>query len=138
MKINITPEKKISLYNRDFEETREALDMCIKETMRQLLIKDLEAGTVTLKIDFKINRDEIEDADAPTGTRMALHPEAKAKVSFTLQHKGNVDMDVIPKGSDELLMDSTGGAYLVSREEASEQLTRYNNWDEFKSDIIND
>ena len=137
-KVKLDPEKRIGLYNRDFDETRALLDMAIQEVWCQMLYKGMCSASVSVKIDFKANREIINDDNAPTGTREAVHPEAKAKVSFTLQHKGGTDVEIIPKGSDEILMDDSGSAYLVSKEEASGQLCMFNSYDEYMEAVKGD
>ena len=135
MKINIDPEKKIHLYNRDFDEMRNMLDIAIQKTMKRMLEKEMDAGTITLKLDIGFQRDVVNDDNAPSGTRPAIHPEIDYKISFTLQHKGSADGDIIPKGSDELLVDGNGDFFLVSKEEASGQLSMFNTWDEFQNTV---
>ena len=132
MKITFDPEKRIDLYNRDFDEMRAALDTAIQQAMGRMLDKGVYAAAITLKIDIGLTRDVIDDANAATGMREAIHPEICYKLSFTMQHKGSMDGDVIPKGSDELLMDNSGSFYLVSKEEASGQLSMFNSWDEYR------
>ena len=131
MKTHIDPEKKIHLYNRDFDEMREALDTTLQQTMMQMLGKEMDSGTITLKIDICFERDAVTDANARSGVRPAIHPEIDYKINFTMQQKGSVDGEIIPKGSDELLVDGNGDFFLVSREEASKQLSMFDNWDEF-------
>lgn len=131
MKIKIDEEKRIHLYNRDFDEMRNTLDITLQQTMAQMLGKGMDSGTITLKIDIGFERDVVKDDNAQSGERPAIHPEIDYKISFTMQQKGNVDGEIIPKGSDELLVDDNGGFYLVSREEASGQLSMFNSWDEY-------
>lgn len=131
MRIKIDPEKKIHLYNRDFDEMRNVLDVTLQQTMKQMMAKDMDAGTITLKIDIGFQKDVVHDDNAPSGTRPAIHPEVDYKINFTMQQKGSVDGEIISKGSDELLVDDNGDFFLVSREEASGQLSMFNSWDEY-------
>ena len=58
-------------------------------------------------------------------------PEVEYKINFTMQQKGSADGAIIPKGSDELLVDDNGDFFLVSREEASGQLSMFDSWNEY-------
>ncbi|MBQ8962183.1 MAG: hypothetical protein IJ089_07535 [Clostridia bacterium] len=130
-KIKLDPEKKIHLYNRDFDEMRSMLDIVIRKTMAKLLGKQLDSASITLKIDIDLNRDVIADDNAPSGERPAIHPEIDYKINSTMQEKFGTDGDIIPKGSDELLVDEDGEFFLVSKEEASGQLSMFNTYDEY-------
>lgn len=134
-KIKLDPEKRIHLGNRDFDQMRAMLDLALQQTMVKMLDKDLDSGAITLKITIDLNRDVISDENAPMGTRPAIHPEMEYKIGATVQEKYGTDGDIIPKGSDELLVDGDGGFFLVSREEASGQLSMFNSWDEYKSAV---
>lgn len=136
MSIKIDPAKKIHLYNRDFDEMRNALDTVLQQTMARMLGKEMDSGSITLKIDIGFSRDVIKDDNADTGTRPAIHPEIDYKINFSMQQKGSVDGEIIPMGSDELLVDDNGDFFLVSREEASGQLSMFNTWDEFARAVI--
>lgn len=130
-KIRIDPEKKIHLYNRDFDEMRNALDITLQQLMAKLVEKDLDSGNVTLKITIDLNRDVVQDDNAACGTRPAIHPEMDYKIAGVAQEKLGIDGEIIPKGSDELLVDNDGYFFLVSKEEASGQLSMFNSWDEY-------
>lgn len=136
MKVRIDPEKKIHLYNRDFDEMRSSLDTTLQRTMAQMLGKDMDSGSITLKIDIGFERDVVRDDNAQSGERPAIHPEIDYKISFTMQQKGSVDGAIIPKGSDELLVDDNGDFFLVSREEASGQLSMFNSYDEYTDSLF--
>ena len=136
-KIKIDPEKRIHLYNRDFDGMRNMLDIMLRQTMSRMIAKEMDSGSITLKIDIDLNRDVINDDNAPSGTRPAIHPEIEYKITYAMQQKDSVDGEIIPKGSDELLVDGKGDFYLVSKEEASGQLSMFNSWDEFAQEAIN-
>lgn len=137
MKIQLDQEKKIHLYNRDFDEMRNMLDITLRQTMKQMLAKEMNSGSITLKIEIDFNKDVVEDDNAPSGTRPAIHPEIDYKINCMMQQKGSFDGEIIPKGSDELLVDGNGDFFLVSKEEASGQLSMFNTWDEFKEAVDN-
>ena len=54
-----------------------------------------------------------------------------------IQQKDSVDGEIIPRGSDELLVDDNGDMFLVSKEEASGQLSMFDTWDEYSEAILN-
>ena len=138
MRIQFDEAKKINLYNRDFDEMRNVLDISIQKVMKVMLDKGLDSSTITLKIGIDLNREVVVDDNAPTGTRPAIHPEIDYKINFVMQEKGNMDGDIIPKGSDELLMDGNGDLFLASKEEASGQLSMFNSWDEYRSRMVDE
>jgi len=131
MRIQLDPEKKISLYNRDCDEMRSVLDKAMQNVMKVMLRKGLDSSAITLKINIDLNRDIVNDDNADLGTRPAIHPEMDYKITFVMQEKGSVDGDIIPKGSDELLVDDNGDVFLTSKEEASGQLSMFNSYDEY-------
>ena len=131
MKIKLDPEKRIHIGNRDFDEMRVMLDRVLQQTMNKMLDKELDSGAITLKITIDLNRDVINDNNAPMGTRPTIHPEMDYKVGAMVQEKFGTDGEIIPKGSDELLVDDNGGFFLVSKEEASGQLSMFNTYDEY-------
>lgn len=135
-KIKLDPEKKIHLYNRDFDEMRNMLDISLNHLIAKLLGKELDSGTLTLKINIELNRDTVNDDNAPTGVRPAIHPEMDYKIGAVAQEKFGTDGDIIPKGSDELLVDGEGGFFLVSKEEASGQLSMFNSYDEYTKAVM--
>ena len=132
MRIKIDPEKQITLYNRDFDEMRRALDMAIQSIFPRMREKDMVAGSITLKIDVGLAKVSVADANASMGTRPAIHPEVGYKLNVTMQSKDEDKGQIIPYGSDELRMDDDGNFFLVSKEEASGQLSMFNSWDEFR------
>ena len=136
MKVKIDPEKKIHLYNRDFDEMRSSLDITLQRTMAQMLGKEMDSGSITLKIDIGFERDVVRDDNAQSGERPAIHPEIDYKINFTMQQKGSIDGEIIPKGSDELLVDDNGDFFLVSKEEASGQLSMFNSYDEYTDSLF--
>lgn len=135
MRIQLDPEKKISLYNRDCDEMRSVLDKAMQNVMKVMLRKGLDSSAITLKINIDLNRDIVNDDNADLGTRPAIHPEMDYKITFVMQEKGSVDGDIIPKGSDELLVDDNGDVFLTSKEEASGQLSMFNSYDEYLEDM---
>lgn len=135
MRIQLDPEKKISLYNRDCDEMRSVLDKAMQNVMKVMLRKGLDSSAITLKINIDLNRDMVNDDNADLGERPAIHPEMDYKITFVMQEKGSVDGDIIPKGSDELLVDDNGDVFLTSKEEASGQLSMFNSYDEYLEDM---
>lgn len=131
MKIKIDPEKRITLYNRDFDDMRSVLDGTIQNIIPQMLNRDMNAGSITLKIDIGLVKTVIRDKNAMMGTRPAVNPEISFRIGYVMQQKAEEKGDIIPKGSDELLMGDDGAFYLVSQEEASGQLSVFDSYDEY-------
>jgi hypothetical protein len=127
----IDKEKRIHLYNRDFDEMRNMLDITIQQVIARMLGKEMDSGSITLKIDIGLERDVVRDGNAQSGERPAIHPEMDYKITFVMQQKDSIDGEIIPKGSDELVADGNGSFFLVSKEEASGQLSMFNGWDEY-------
>lgn len=134
--MRIDAEKKLHLYNRDFDEMRNLLDTSIQQIFGQMISRRIDAGAITLKIDFNVERRVVMDNNAPTGEREAINPEVTYKIGINMQQKASMDGDIIPKGSDELLIGDDKSYYLVSREEASGQLCMFNNWDEYAGAML--
>ena len=129
--IKIDPEKRITLYNRDFDEMRGMLDGTIQQIIPMMLSRHMDTGTITLKIDIGLQKTVVKDAGATMGTRPAINPKIGYKIGFVMQSKTEEKGDVIPKGSDELVVGDDGAFYLVSREEASGQLSMFSSYDEY-------
>ena len=130
--MRIDPEKKLHLYNRDFDEMRGELDASIQRIFGQMIGRGMDSGKISLTLDFTLNRNVILDNNAQTGEREAINPEVTYKIAVAMQRKEDIKGDIIPCGSDELLMDDSGSFYLVSKEEASGQLCMFNGWDEYR------
>ena len=137
MKIKIDPEKKITLYNKEFDVMRNMLDKAIQATIRDLIKRDLSSGAVALKIDIDLMRAVIDDDNAPTGKRERVIPEITAKIARTMTWKDDERVSVVNlKSRKELLMDDTGEFFIVSEEEDSGQLSMFNSFDEFSEEVI--
>lgn len=133
MKIKIDPEKKITLYSREFDQMRHTLDQTLQSVIRQLIKKDMNNAGIGLKIDINLVKLEVADDNAPTGTRESVIPEINYKIAFVIQQKGDAKDSVVSKAAGkELLTDGSGDFFLVSKEEASGQLSMFNSWDEFE------
>lgn len=137
MKINIDKQKKITLYNPGFDEMRHTLDQSIQATLKQLIRKDMSAAKINLSIDINLIKDEITDANAPTGYREAITPDIGWKLAYVLQQKADTKGDVNTKDNGkELLMDENEDFFLVDKEEASGQLSMFNTWDEYVEEVV--
>ena len=135
-KINYSKESEISINNPNFDVMRNTLNITMNGVIDEMIAKELNSGTVTLKLTFSTMKDVINDNNAPTGTRPAMNVEIGADVSYALQSKGGCKVDVINKAAQkEIVMDDTGTYRIVSREEASGQLSMFNTWDEYKSAV---
>ena len=131
MRIRYSKDTEISINNPDFDVMRNTLNITMNGVIDEMIEKELNSGTVTLKLTFSTTKDVINDNNAPMGTRPAIHPEMDYKVGAMVQEKFGTDGEIIPKGSDELLVDDNGGFFLVSKEEASGQLSMFNTYDEY-------
>jgi len=138
MKVKIDPEKKINLYNKEFDIMRNDLDIAIRETIRKMVAKEINAGAVGLKIDIGIVKTTVKDDNAPTGYRQSMLPAISYKVGTVLQQKDEAKGKIVKPGEDkEILVDDLGSFFLVSKEEASGQLSMFNSWDEFAQETTN-
>ena len=83
-------------------------------------------------------KDVINDNNAPMGTRPAMNIEIGADVNYSIQSKGSCKVDVINKAAQkEIVMDDNGTHHIVSRDEASGQLSMFNNYDEYIDAVKN-
>lgn len=133
MKIKIDSNKKVTLYNPEFNEMRNALDTTLQTTLKGMIAKNMTGATIGLKIDISLIKQVIKDDNAQTGQREALRPDINARIVAAMQQRVDKKVGVIGKTSNvELLVDDTGDFFFVSREEASGQLSMFNSWDEFQ------
>lgn len=136
MKINFDKDAKISIYNPVFDVMRNELDINLRAVVAEMIGKDMNSGSVTLKIEVTTSKDIINDDNSQTGTRPAMNIEIDADVSSVIQKKDKTKVDVITrKHQKELVIDDNGQLCIVSREEASGQLSMFNSWDEYKNTI---
>jgi len=134
--ITFDRDTRISIYNPAFDVTRNELDIRLRDVISEMVEKDQSSGSVTLKIDISTTKAMIDDDNAPTGIRPAMSIEIEADVSHMIQSKGKTKVDVINRGHQrELVMDDSGVLHIVSREEASGQLSMFNSYDEYKKAI---
>ena len=134
--ITFDKDTRISIYNPAFDVTRNELDIRLRDVISEMVEKDQSSGSVTLKIDISTTKAMIDDDNAPTGTRPSMSIEIEADVSHMIQSKGKTKVDVINRGHQrELVMDDSGVLHIVSREEASGQLSMFNSYDEYKKAI---
>ena len=133
MKIKIDSNKKVTLYNHEFDEMRHALDMTLQTTFKSMLAKNMTGASIGLKIDISLIKQVVNDNNAPTGTREALRPDINARIVAAMQQRVDKKVGVVGKTSNvELLVDDSGDFFFVTKEEASGQLSMFNSWDEFK------
>lgn len=136
MKINIDPEKQITLYNKEFDMMRHDLDVAIQKTLPKMFQKGINLASVTLKIDIGTVKQDVTDNNAPTGTREQVKVMMAYKVSTELKSKDEAKGSVVSLGDKkELLMDDYGRFFLVTSDEASGQLSMFNTWDEFQAEV---
>ena len=136
MKMNFSEEAKISFANPVFDVTRNTLNATLQNLVDEIVEKNLNSGSVTLKINISTESVIINDNNAQMGTRPAMCVEIGADISYAMQQKGSCKVDVIPKAAEkEIVMDDSRTTHIVSRNEASGQLSMFNTWDEYKKDI---
>lgn len=136
MKVRIDPEKKITLYNKEFDVMRNDLDIAIRGTIRKMVSKEINAGAIGLKIEIGIMKTTVKDDNAQSGYRQSRLPTITYKVGTVLQQKDETKGKIVKPGEDkEILVDDLGDFFLVSKEEASGQLSMFNSWDELMQDI---
>lgn len=129
MKIN-DDKKRLSLGSPYFDKMRLDLDAAIHGAVNSMLCKEINSGTVALKLDIALIPRTIPDDNAPTGTRDALPIKIAYKVAVTLQSKAELKDDVVNDLNHELVQDDTKAFFIVSTEEASGQLNMFNGYDE--------
>lgn len=129
MKINDN-NKRLSLNSPYFDKMRLDMDAAIHGAVNSMLCKEINSGTVALKLDISLIPRTIPDDNAPTGTRDALPIKIAYKVAVTLQSKAELKDDVVNDLNHELVQDDTKAFFIVSTEEASGQLNMFNSYDE--------
>lgn len=132
MKIKIDSTKKVTLYNHEFDEMRNALDTTLQTTFKSMLAKNMTGARIGLTIDIMLMKQVLKDDNAPTGQREALRPDISARIVAAMQQRVDKKVGVVGKTSNvELLVDDTGDFFFVTKEEASGQLSMFNSYDEF-------
>ena len=136
MKITFDKDTRVSIYNPAFDVLRNELDIRLRDVVAEMVEKDQSSGSVTLKIDVSTTKAIISDDNAPTGTRPAMDIEISGDVSHVNQSKGKTKVDILTRANQkELVMEDNGELHVVSREEASGQLSMFNTYDEYKKAI---
>ncbi len=133
MKIN-DDKKRLSLNSPYFDKMRTDLDAAIHSAVNAMLRKEINSGTVALKLDIGLVPQTIPDDNAPTGTREAVPIKIAYKVAITLQSKAELKGDVVKDLKHELVQDDTKAFFIVSSDEASGQLNMFNCYDELPQD----
>lgn len=132
MRIRYSKDTEISINNPDFDVMRNTLNITMNGVIDEMIEKELNSGTVTLKLTFSTMKDVINDNNAPMGTRPAMNIEIGADVNYSIQSKGSCKVDVINKAAQkEIVMDDNGTHHIVSRDVASGQLSMFNTYDEY-------
>ena len=132
MKIKIDANKKVTLYNYEFDEMRHALDTTLQTTLKSMIAKKMTGARIGLTIDIMLMKQVITDNNAQTGQREALRPDITARIVAAMQQRVDKKVGVVGKTSNvELLADDAGDFFFVTKEEASGQLSMFNSYDEF-------
>lgn len=136
MKINIDPQKQITLYNEEFKVMRNDLNVAIQEAIAKMLKKDINLASVTLKLEIGTMRKKVMDDNAPTGIREQMKILMAYKVGTELKTKGETKGSIVSLGDKkELLVDDSGRFFLVTSDEASGQLSMFNSFDEYVEEV---
>lgn len=129
----IDHKKAVTLESPHFAAMRDDLNRYIGSALRAMDEKKMSSASIGLKIDIVTTHKTIQDENAPTGKREALVPDITYKIALTLQAKADNKGDVVRTGH-ELVKDDTGSYYILTTEEASGQLSMFNEWDELAKD----
>lgn len=133
MKIN-DDKKRLNLESPYFDRMRTDLNAAINSAVNAMLRKEINSGTVALKLDIALIPQSIPDNNAPTGIRSAVPIKIGYKVAVTLQSKAELKGDVVKDLKHELVQDDTKAFYILNSDEASGQLNMFNGYDELPSD----
>lgn len=135
--IEFNKDDSVSLYNPSFETMRNDLDINIQQVIAEMVEKGIFAGSVNLKIDFILGKVRISDHKAASGSRDSLMVQADYKVVHGVQSKFETKGTAISsRDPKEITMDNLGNLYMVSPEEASEQLSMFNSWEEYRDAMM--
>ena len=137
MKIN-DDKKRLSLNSPYFDKMRLDLDAAIHSAVNAMLSKEINSGTVALKLDIALIPQSVPDDNAPTGTRSAVPIKIAYKVAVTLQSKAELKGDVVKDLKHELVQDDTKAFFILNSDEASGQLNMFNGYDELPADNSDD
>ena len=125
----IDHKKAVTLESPHFDTMRNDLNRYIGSALRAMDEKKMSSAAIGLKIDIVTTHKTIRDENAPMGEREALIPDITYKIAMTLQAKADSKGDVVRTGH-ELVKDDTGSYYILTTEEASGQLSMFNDYDE--------
>lgn len=126
----MNPETRFGLDAPYFEEMRLELSSEISDVLYRMRERRMNSATITLKISIATEEIMLADANAQMGVRPALEPSINYTLTLTMQDKSDLKGDIGGKGK-ELVQGRDGRFYLVSREEASGQMSMFNSWDEY-------
>ena len=133
MKIN-DDKKRLNLESPYFDRMRTDLNAAINSAVNTMLRKEINSGTVALKLDIALIPQTVPDDNAPTGTRSAVPIKIAYKVAVTLQSKAELKGDVVKDLKHELVQDDTKAFFILNSDEASGQLNMFNGYDELLDD----
>ena len=137
MKIN-DDKKRLNLESPYFDRMRTDLNAAINSAVNTMLRKEINSGTVALKLDIALIPQTVPDDNAPTGTRSAVPIKIAYKVAVTLQSKAELKGDVVKDLKHELVQDDTKAFFILNSDEASGQLNMFNGYDELPADNSDD
>lgn len=76
--------EKLSIEGKLFEKCRRAFDVCMENALREMLKVGSNEGTLTLKVDFKLETGEFRG-------REMQQPRIGYQVSLNVPHKGRLE-----------------------------------------------
>lgn len=129
--------KRFSLDSSYFDKMRSDLDTHIRRAFAIMDKKDISGAKIGLAIDITTDRDKVRDDKAPLGVREAVVPHVGYKLTFKLEAKGEVKGDVVG-GGHEVVRDDSGDYYILTKDEASGQLSLFNGFAEVDNEFPDD
>lgn len=77
--------QELNLNCEIFDDFREKFDLALNATMRNMIAKHMEAGSITAKIDIEMMEKVAEDGE------VLFAPKIKPKVAIKIGAKGKID-----------------------------------------------
>lgn len=130
--MSIDPKKEYHCQARFFDEMKSKLNIYIQEILPAMERKDSMSGSVSLKIEFQVIKDEIHCENSPTGVREAKMPNITYKILMDVRSKAEHKDTIIGRGYE--VVEDEDGLYIITQEEASGQLNMFDEFDEYQKE----
>lgn len=121
--------KQFSLQSPYFDKMRKELDAYISKAFSIMDKKEMNASKISLTIDIITDKAQVNDERAPLGVREAVLPRIDYKIGFRTEAKAE-HKDAVGGAGHEVVRDDYGNYYVLSKEEASGQMSIFNGFDE--------